>query len=163
MDFDLALAFVLDQEGGYSKRPDDPETNYGITIQTARAYGYRGPIGNIPLDIVRRIYRQGYWERCRCDDLPEHPLRLVVFDAAVNSGPGQSIKWLQQAVGVEPDGVIGAETLRALSVYNGRTLQDLTLALIERRLAFLRGLSKWRTFGRGWSRRIAALREVVTT
>jgi lysozyme family protein len=163
MDFDLALAFVLDQEGGYSKRPDDPETNYGITIQTARAYGYRGPIGNIPLDIVRRIYRQGYWERCRCDDLPEHPSRLVVFDAAVNSGPGQSIKWLQQAVGVEPDGVIGAETLRALSVYNGRTLQDLTLALIERRLAFLRGLSKWRTFGRGWSRRIAALREVVTT
>ena len=163
MDFDLALAFVLDQEGGYSKRPDDPETNYGITIQTARAYGYRGSMRRISLDIVRRIYRQGYWERCRCDDLPEHPLRLVVFDAAVNSGPGQSIKWLQQAVGVEPDGVIGAETLRALSVYNGRTLQDLTLALIERRLAFLRGLSKWRTFGRGWSRRIAALREVVTT
>lgn len=162
MDFELALAFVLDQEGGYSHRSDDPETNFGITRQTARAYGYRGSMRNIRLELVRRIYRQGYWDRCRCEDLPYHPLRLVVFDAAVNSGPGQSLKWLQAELGVAVDGVIGPVTLAALADVDERGLDGLALALIERRLAFLRGLNKWRTFGRGWSNRIAALREIVT-
>ena len=162
MDFELALAFVLDQEGGYSHRSDDPETNFGITRQTARAYGYRGSMRNIRMELVRRIYRQGYWDRCRCEDLPYHPLRLAVFDAAVNSGPGQSIKWLQAELGVAADGVIGPVTLAALAAVDERGLDALALALIDRRLAFLHGLSKWRTFGRGWSNRIAALREIVT-
>lgn len=162
MDFELALAFVLDQEGGYSNRRDDPETNFGITRQTARAYGYYGSMRNIRMELVRRIYRQGYWDRCRCEDLPYHPLRLVVFDAAVNSGPGQSLKWLQMELGVTADGVIGPKTLSALTALGKRALDNLAMALIERRLAFLRGLSKWRTFGRGWSNRIAALREIVT-
>ena len=111
---------------------------------------------------MRRIYRQGYWDRCRCEDLPYHPLRLVVFDAAVNSGPGQSLKWLQMELGVTADGVIGPKTLSALTALGKRALDNLAMALIERRLAFLRGLSKWRTFGRGWSNRISALREIVT-
>lgn len=162
MDFELALAFVLDQEGGYSNRRDDPETNFGITRQTARDYGYYGSMRNIRMELVRRIYRQGYWDRCRCEDLPYHPLRLVVFDAAVNSGPGQSLKWLQAELGVTIDGVIGPKTLSALTTLDKRALDNLAMALIERRLAFLRGLSKWRTFGRGWSNRIAALREIVT-
>lgn len=162
MDFELALAFVLDQEGGYSNRRDDPETNFGITRQTARAYGYYGSMRNIRMELVRRIYRQGYWDRCCCEDLPAHPLRLVVFDAAVNSGPGQSLKWLQAELGVKVDGVIGPVTLARVATLDARELDALALALIERRLAFLRGLSKWRTFGRGWSNRIAALREIVT-
>lgn len=162
MDFELALAFVIDQEGGYSHRSDDPETNFGITRRTARVYGYRGSMRNIRMELVRRIYRQGYWDRCRCEDLPYHPLRLVVFDAAVNSGPGQSLKWLQAELGITVDGVIGPLTLAAVTALDAPALERLALALIERRLAFLRGLSKWRTFGRGWSNRIAALREVVT-
>ena len=94
--------------------------------------------------------------------MPYHPLRLVVFDAAVNSGPGQSLKWLQAELGITVDGVIGPLTLAAVTALDAPALERLALALIERRLAFLRGLSKWRTFGRGWSNRIAALREVVT-
>ena len=56
MDFELALAFVIDQEGGYSHRSDDPETNFGITRRTARVYGYRGSMRNIRMELVRRIY-----------------------------------------------------------------------------------------------------------
>jgi lysozyme family protein len=29
------------------------------------------------------------------------PLALVVFDAAVNSGPGRAVRWLQAALGVQ--------------------------------------------------------------
>lgn len=160
MDFNLALAFVLDQEGGYVHHPADPggETNYGITKAVAAAHGYRGPLRSIPMDWVRRIYQQGYWDRCRCEAMPEHPIRLVVFDAAIHSGVGQSIKWLQRELGVAVDGLIGPVTLAALQRAN---LDALAHKLINRRLEFLRGLRTWKTFGKGWSRRIAALREAL--
>jgi lysozyme family protein len=160
MDFNLALAFVLDQEGGYVHHPADPggETNYGITKAVAVAHGYRGPLRSIPMDWVRRIYQQGYWDRCRCEAMPEHPIRLVVFDAAIHSGVGQSIKWLQRELGVAVDGLIGPVTLAALQRAN---LDALAHKLINRRLEFLRGLRTWKTFGKGWSRRIAALREAL--
>lgn len=161
MTFDQALTFVLSWEGGYSNHPDDPggETNMGITKRSAEAHGYRGDIKSIHMSLVRRIYR-AYWDKCRCDDLPNHPLRLVVFDAGFNSGPGQSVKWLQTELNVKADGLIGPKTLAALAAV--RDLDDLALDLIQRRLNFLRSLKTWRTFGKGWSARIAALREVVT-
>ncbi len=160
MDFNLALAFVLDQEGGHVRHPVDPggETNYGITKAVAVAHGYRGPLRSIPMEWVRRIYQQGYWDRCRCEAMPEHPIRLVVFDAAIHSGVGQSIKWLQRELGVAVDGLIGPVTLAALQRAN---LDALAHKLINRRLEFLRGLRTWKTFGKGWSRRIAALREAL--
>jgi len=160
MDFNLALAFVLDQEGGYVHHPADPggETAYGITKLVAADHGYRGPLRSIPMDWVRRIYQQGYWDRCRCEAMPEHPIRLVVFDAAIHSGVGQSIKWLQRELGVAVDGLIGPVTLAALQRAN---LDALAHKLINRRLEFLRGLRTWKTFGKGWSRRIAALREAL--
>jgi len=160
MDFNLALAFVLDQEGGHVRHPADPggETAYGITKLVAADHGYRGPLRSIPMDWVRRIYQQSYWDRCRCDAMPEHPIRLVVFDAAIHSGVGQSIKWLQRELGVAVDGLIGPVTLAALQRAN---LDALAHKLINRRLEFLRGLRTWKTFGKGWSRRIAALREAL--
>jgi len=160
MDFNLALAFVLDQEGGYVHHPADPggETAYGITKLVAADHGYRGPLRSIPMDWVRRIYQQGYWDRCRCEAMPEHPIRLVVFDAAIHSGVGQSIKWLQRELGVAVDGLIGPVTLAALQRAN---LDALAHKLINRRLEFLRSLRTWKTFGKGWSRRITNLREVL--
>lgn len=163
MDFDLALAFVLDREGGYSDHPRDPggRTNMGITQRVALHWGFNGQLKAIPMIWVRRIYRSGYWDACRCDNLPDHPLRLVVFDAAVHSGPGQSIKWLQSELGVTVDGKLGPKTLGAVLTLSPGGLDRLALALIDRRLAFLKSLKTWRDFGRGWSSRIAALREAV--
>lgn len=161
MDFEQALAFILSVEGGYSDEDDDPETMYGITRQVALHYGYRGSMRLIPMALVRKIYRQGYWDRCRCDDLPFHPLRLVVMDAAVNSGPGQSIKWLQGSLGVTVDGLIGPQTLGVLNGMTPTALTDLAERLIETRLAFLQSLKKWRKYGRGWTHRLNRLREVL--
>ena len=161
MDFDTALKWVLDQEGGYANHAKDPggETNHGITRYVAWAHGYRGAMRDIPHDLVRRIYHDSYWTRCQCEAMPEHPIRLVVFDAAVHSGVGQSIKWLQKELRIEPDGMIGPITLAAL---RAARLDALAQNLITRRLEFLRSLKTWKTFGKGWSRRLNALREVLT-
>jgi len=157
--FDDCFAKLIGHEGGYSNNPADPggETMWGVTLKVARANGYTGPMRSMGLDVAKGIYRALYWDRCRCDDLPQG-VAFDVFDAAVNSGPGQAARWLQRAVGVADDGVIGPVTLAAV-----RKLQPgaLRARYSGMRLDFMTQLSTWGTFGRGWARRIAAnLKEV---
>lgn len=161
MNFDQALSWVLEKEGGYANHPADPggETNYGITQRTARAHGYKGSMRAIPMDVVRSIYRKGFWDSCRLDEMPDHPLRLVVFDGAVHSGPAQSLRWLQAELGVTQTGLTNNKTLDALRLVLG--LDRLALAVVQRRLDFLQGLRTWRTFKTGWSKRIADLRHEI--
>lgn len=151
MNFDQALDLLLKVEGGYTNNPADAggETNYGITKRVAESYGYLGDMRDLPIDFARNVYKQGYWQPCRCDDLPES-IRYDVLDAAVNSGNAQAIKWLQRAVGVADDGVIGPVTLAACA-----TTDHINSKFNGQRLMFMTALPSWPVFGKGWARRIA--------
>jgi lysozyme family protein len=61
---------------------------------------------------------------------------------------------LQAALGVEMDGTIGPLTLAAAAKREPRTLIS---DLCARRLAFLRSLSTYSVFGRGWERRVSEI------
>jgi len=153
MTFDACFTRLLGHEGGYSNHPDDPggATNWGITEAVARANGYSGDMRKLTQTQARQIYRKLYWDPPGIINLPPE-LHFDVFDGAVNSGPTQAVKWLQRAIGVVDDGVIGQKTLHACSLippaiilarYNGH------------RLHFMTNLKTWPTFGKGWARRIA--------
>jgi lysozyme family protein len=153
MTFDEAFAKVLGHEGEYSDHPDDPggKTMYGITEAVARANGYMGDIKDITTAQAKEIYRKAYWDRVQADKI--HPvLRFDVFDAAVNSGVGQSIRWLQRAVNVKEDGIIGPVTLGAVQGSNPEKARSRFLGY---RLLMLTNLKTWPSFGRGWARRVA--------
>jgi lysozyme family protein len=161
-EFERALPRVLVHEGGYVNDPADPggETNRGITQRTYDAYRRRKglplqSVKNITSQEVADIYRTGYWDLAKCDQLPAG-VSYVVFDGAVNSGVAQSIKWLQRALGVTPDGVIGNATLAAVQSYGD--MDRLVDAICDRRLAFLKALKPWGRFGKGWSARVANVR-----
>lgn len=162
--FSTALAAVLVHEGGYSNHPDDPggPTMKGI-IQ--RVYdGYRRSKG-LPTRSVRAledaelkdIYRRQYWDAVRADELPPG-IDYVVFDGAVNSGPAQSAKWLQRALGLPADGAVGVVTLDAARAAAAADPERLVDDICDRRLAMLKALSTWPVFGRGWGRRVADVR-----
>lgn len=157
MNFTTALALLLEHEGGFSDHADDPggATRFGITEAVARRVGYRGDMRELPLELAERIYLEEYWKPVRADELP-HGVRYVVFDAAVNSGVGQAVRWLQRAVGVKDDGVIGPVTLAAVNQYPA---ENLRLAFLAQRLRFMTRLPNWPAFSRGWARRIADLME----
>ena len=151
MNFDSAFNIVLKHEGGYVHHPSDPggATNMGITEAVARRVGYRGDMRELPLDLAKRIYREDYWNAVRAEQLPP-AVRYAVFDAAVNSGPAQSVRWLQRALGVTDDGVIGPQTLSAANQANPDALRA---RLIAQRLRFMTNLGTFDDFGRGWTRR----------
>lgn len=149
MNIDQALVHLLGNEGGFVDHPDDPggATNYGITQKTARANGYLGDMRNFTLAQAIEIYRKSYWNPIKADQLPD-ALRFHVFDAAVNSGPTQAVKWLQQAAGVAQDGIVGPATIAASMRVSPAKYSAI-------RLRFMTNLATWQTFGKGWARRIA--------
>lgn len=73
-----------------------------------------------------------------------------MFDAAVNSGPGQAIRWLQRAVGAADDGIVGPLTLVAVRRLEPEAMQARYNGL---RLDFMTRLSTWDTFSRGSAHR----------
>lgn len=157
MIFDIAFEKLLKHEGGYSNHVADPggKTRYGVTEAVAREVGYKGDMRDLPLDLAKRIYKDKYWDAVQAENLPAD-VRYPLFDAAVNSGPSQAAKWLQRACGVNDDGVIGPQTIRAANALHPEGLKRKMLA---QRLRFMAGLPNWPSFGRGWANRIADLME----
>lgn len=155
MKFEQAFTKLLGHEGGYSNNPRDTggETMWGVTIAVARANGYTGTMRALPQSVAMAIYKKDYWDAVQADNLPD-AARYAVFDAAVNSGVRQSAKWLQQALGVNQDGIIGKQTLAAAQAFDGR---ELAAKMLGARLQFMTNIPSWPTFGKGWARRIAAL------
>lgn len=152
--FEQAFAIVIGHEGGYSKNPADPggETKYGIS---KRAYPNLD-IGGLTLDGAKRIYKSDYWDKLQLDSA-DPGLALIAFDAAVNNGVGAATKWLQGALGVEADGVMGSVTQAALRSCSGDKAQQTLIALHGARIDMMAKLPTWNKFGRGWSKRLASL------
>lgn len=162
LNYTKILNWVLVHEGGYSNHPEDNggETNQGITHRVYASWLKRQ--GQAPRSVkeittaeVHAIYRYQYWDVVRGDSLPSG-LDYAVFDFAVNSGPSRAAKFLQQVLGVEEDGVIGAVTLTA--IYDHPELKEVIKALCDNRLAWLKRLSDWKHFGRGWGSRVSQVR-----
>ena len=161
-NFDAALKLVLQSEGGRVDNKADPggRTNLGCTQRVYSAYlkvnrRLDADVYDISSGDVSNIYRTQYADAVHFNDLPAG-LDYAVFDAAVNSGPVEAARWLQDAVGVTTDGHIGLLTLAAVRKI------DPVAAIVhvcEERLTFLQGLSTWKTFGVGWANRVASVRK----
>lgn len=151
--FDVAFERLIGHEGGYVNHPDDPggETNWGITKRTALEAGYTGEMRDLTRDQAKEIYRVAYWDRARCDEY-DGAIAFQLFDAAVNHGIGNAIRFLQRAVRVADDGVMGPITMAAIE---STSVTDVLMRFNAARLRFYTNLSKWPSFGKGWARRTA--------
>lgn len=156
-NFTPSLALVLQHEGGFVDHPKDPggATNKGVT---QRVYDDWRESQRLPKRSVAQIngyevgaiYRNLYWDACRCDDLPAG-VDYCIFDFAVNSGRDRAARYLQRAMLILEDGHIGPVTIEAANEWSAPALIDKVCAL---RLDFLKHLKIFDTFGRGWTRRV---------
>jgi len=147
-----ALKIMLGHEGGYANDPQDlgGETMWGVTAKVARADGYEGAMINLPIERAVEIYSTQYWDE-RLNVLP-FPVVFNIFDAAVNHGKRQSLKFAQRAAGADDDGIMGADTLAAIARMDS---YDFSLAFNAERLEFYCNLRTFTRFGKGWTRRVA--------
>jgi lysozyme family protein len=123
---------IIAAEGGYVNDPADSggETNYGITVEVARAAGYGGPMVDLPRGVAFNIYAARYWDAVGADKLAalSEAVAAEVVDTAVNMGASRAVRFLQRALNVlnagatvfndlTVDGQIGPSTIAALSIY----------------------------------------------
>lgn len=161
-----ALKLTWGEEGGYVNDPNDPggPTKYGITHKTLAAH--RGvpsvttaQVKALTLNEATEIYERSYWRQSGADRLPAG-IDYAVFDFGINSGPARAVKYLQEIVGVRADGVFGDQTLKAVTTYiNSLSPNTLIDKYQDRRLVYLKGLRTWSTYKKGWTNRVARVRE----
>ena len=160
-----SFELMLKSEGGYVNHPSDPggRTNLGVTQSVWEQWVGRESnekeMRSLTPAMVEPLYKRKYWDACKCDDLPEG-LDYLVFDFAVNAGPGRSIKTLQTAVGTTPDGIIGPKTLAAVRAVDPHELiEKFSVAKTQ----FYESLPTFPTFGRGWLNRVADVKVKAST
>jgi len=162
-NFEKCLEMLLVHEGGYVNHPDDPggETNLGVTKRVWQEWvGHdvsEKEMRNLTPKMVGPLYKRKYWDACRADELVSG-LDYCVFDVAVNSGVGRAIKLLQSVVGATPDGGYGSITA-ALVKEAEKDPERLISLYSAKRLDFLESLKAFPVFGKGWSRRVAEVKE----
>jgi lysozyme family protein len=155
-NFEHSLDLVLKSEGGYVDNPKDPGgvTNLGVTATTwanwTKHMVTEKIMRSLTKEDVEPLYKRKYWDACNCDDIPVG-LDYLVFDFAVNAGPGRSAKLLQRALGLPEDGIIGAQTIQSIDISDKN---DLISRFSNVKISYYESLPTFETFGKGWVARV---------
>tara|TARA_R110001592_G_scaffold35521_8_gene120854 strand:+ start:139 stop:651 length:513 start_codon:yes stop_codon:yes gene_type:complete len=163
VNYDKCLETILHHEGGYVNHPEDPggETNMGVTKRVYDDFGGTKDMKDLEFDDVAPIYKQNYWDRVKGDHLPIG-LDLCVFDFGVNAGTGRSAKYLQALIGTTVDGGIGPNTLKAVDAYVEEVgIEETIRGFQQKRQDFYESLDTFKTFGKGWTRRVDETTELA--
>jgi len=123
---------IIKVEGGFVDDPDDSggATNYGITEQVARGYGYHGDMKDLPKTLAFKIYSDIYWDALSLStiELLSPAIAEEIADTSVNQGVDRAAVFLQRSLNVlnnkeklypdiTVDKKVGPVTIRALSDY----------------------------------------------
>jgi lysozyme family protein len=169
---DQMLDDILRREGGYTNHPADKggPTNFGVTQAALAAYRREAvsaeDVRTMTKAEAKAVYTADYFLKPRINLLPAE-IQPFVFDCAVNHGPVQAIRFVQQVctqldtrpLGV--DGRCGPATAGRVCeiIVNFGDHRELLRALVERRRQFYLDLiarkPSQEAFRKGWMNRLA--------
>ena len=107
-------------------------------------------------DDVKPLYKKMFWDKVWGDKMPSG-LDYLLFDFAVNAGPGRAIMCLQEAVGTTPDGGMGPITFAATVTQDPKELVE---KYTEAKAAWYKSLHNV-TYETGWLNRVAHVHETA--
>lgn len=183
MSFDQADKFREKWEGGLTNNPSDPGgiTKYGVSLRWLKSIGYdvnndgdidAADIRSLTPDQARELFRSRFWDTLHLDNYPLCTA-VALYDAAVNTGPAQAVKFLQRACSfyfghvLADDGVAGPHTKAAVLAIATDITSDLVLAArsIKERKQFYANLAARKpsmgVFLKGWLNRCADLEKYL--
>lgn len=155
-------------EGGWTI-DQGGKTMYGVTESTLKSYQSRTGklqgvrIENLTWDQAVQIYAYDYWRPIKGDLIRSQNAAAVIFDYAVNSGPGQAVKDLQRVLNdlgnnLSVDGGLGPQTIAALN----KAGEKIVKPYLARREQFFRYLAeknpaRHASSLKGWLKRLERL------
>lgn len=159
-NFKQSLAWVRESEGGNDDDPSDSggRTSRGITQREYDSYCrvaglQQGDVWKAPDAVIDDIYHRFYWMPY-CPIMPPG-VDYMLFDDSVLSGPVTAIQTLQRALGVVPDGHIGALTSEAvIKADHKELLGKIAAARLARYDRIIATRPKDHKFRDGWRNRV---------
>lgn len=114
---------------GYHNKPTDKggPTTSGITYSTYKLFFPNNTFEQFKKMTYADWYfimKNGFWDRCRADEIKNQSVAEIFVDWTVNSG-WERIKNVQKIVGVTQDGIVGPKTLVAINNCNQQALHYL--------------------------------------
>lgn len=164
------ISEILRREGGYVDHPDDKggPTNRGVTQETLSGWLGRPAtvedVKNLSEETAREIYEKNYLKGPKIDELPA-PIMPFVFDSAVNHGPRNAVRMMQEVVNqsdcgpISADGYMGPNTRKGAEATQEKLGAGFLAALCEERRRFYRRIIErdpsQKAFEKGWMNRVA--------
>ena len=150
-------------EAGYTGNPKDKGnwfqgkligTNHGVSAPILAKWLGRAPTVSDMKKLSKKEANEIMWkdfgEKYKVEALPRD-LQEIVLHGVVNSR-GHAIKVMQNLLGVEADGSVGPNTLKAMQKAKF-TKKDFKDALLRKYRTF----GSWKDFGKGWTNRFERL------
>ena len=168
-DIKVLVPFILSWEGGFVNDPDDKggATNKGVTIATWKKVGYdKDGDGDIdvddlrllsPADMEKCVLKPHYWDRCKADNIQSQDIANILVDWVWASG-AWGIKYTQEILGINADGIVGPKTIAAINAANP---EELFRKIWNRREQHFRACASkpgQAKFLKGWLRRLDGIR-----
>ena len=167
-DINKALDILLRAEGGYVNDPSDPggATYRGITLTVFQSYYGKAMtaqnLRSMTYDQTVHIYKAGYWNKVKGDDIRTQAVADIIFDFAVNSGVSTAVKKVQQVLiarghrTVKADGLFGPVTLKAVNEDKDQPalFNDIKAARVRYYESLMKNPSL-KKFLKGWMNRLA--------
>lgn len=147
--------WLIEWEGGdkLTNDPLDPGgvTKYGISQRANPDVD----VANLHYSRANEIYRDRYWLKAHCNELPDF-MKLLVFNVAVNAGVSTSIKLIQRVTKSSRDGKFGPKTALNIRRYGNKPRRfaiDYTSWLLMHYLTIIIRKPTQIKWARGWFRR----------
>lgn len=172
-DFEEAIQWVLNHEGGFVDHPYDPggATNFGISLRFLREsdrglrYDYdsdgdldAADVENLTEADAKMIYRVNFWppymEQITCQNVA-----TKLLDMSVNMGERQAVKLLQRGFSVLDDGLFGPMTLTCVNAQRAQMLDNVCSEQARFYYGLVERQRQREAFLFGWLRRAYALPE----
>jgi lysozyme family protein len=164
---DPIMTNVFVHEGGYGWDRADPggPTKYGITYIDLAEYEHQDPgspdqwasrVESMPKSTADLIYKNKYAAGIMFDNLVKGP-DYVLLDYGINSGVSRAVRVAQTLLNLPVTGRMGPNVVDAINKSPPDWFVD---AVSAERLAFLKSLRTWRTFGSGWGKRVRDVQSI---
>ena len=148
-------------EGGYANHPNDKGgcTMKGVTISTYQKYFGENKdcsdLKNISDDDWLFIFKDGYWNPCKGDEIANQSIANIIIDWAWMSGVKTAVKKVQKILKITSDGIVGKQTI---SYINNSDNESLFNSIYNERVKYYNNIVKnnpsQEIFLKGWMNRL---------
>lgn len=145
-NFNIALKITGGNEGDIANNPNDsgqftycgiasaywpnwvgfPAVHKAISDNNGNIQKANLELANNPVvqQQVNEFYKQNFWDVNSLDQINDQQICNNCYDCGVNSGTGTAAKFLQRAVSVTDDGIIGSHTIAAVNGGNAQNIYE---------------------------------------